>query len=112
MEMTVIVLLVVIILLAAYMLFREFSHVNGRVQKLEETTQEQANAIEGLKSQVEKLDRANRKRMPWEALENLEHARAALIKEKNEFQFFTSLIENAEEWLDQAMAEGTKREEK
>jgi predicted Holliday junction resolvase-like endonuclease len=37
--------------------------------------------------------------------------RAALNREKEERQLGISFIENAEAWLDQVMAEGTKRDE-
>ena len=47
-----------------------------------------------------------------QAFESILDARAALNKEKEEYQFFVSLIENAEAHLDKAMSAGTKREEK
>lgn len=99
MEMIVvfIILLVILIALSAVMLYREFLHVHQRVGKLEE--------------RVNKLETANRKRMPWEAIDKLLNARAALNREKEERQFGISLIENAEAWLDQVMAEGTKRDD-
>lgn len=98
MEITIIILIVLIIVLSSAMLYREFQHVSRRVSGLEE--------------RVVKLESANRKRMPYEAFEMILNARAALNKEKSEFQFFNSLIENAESWLDKAVEIGTKREEK
>lgn len=68
--------------------------------------------VESLEERMKKLEEANRKRMPYEAFERILDARAALNKEKEEFQFFVSLIENAEAHLDKAMSAGTKREEK
>ena len=84
------------------MLMRELTHVKEQFsQKNNE-----------LEERIKKLEEAKRKRMPWEALEELEHARAALNREKEEREFHISLIENAEAWIGKAMAAGTKREEK
>ncbi len=98
MEVAVIVLLLLVIILAAFMLYREFQHVSGRMTGLEE--------------RMKKLEHASRKRMPYEALDKLLNARAALDRYKTENKFFDELITNAEAWLDSAMAEGTKRESK
>ncbi len=68
--------------------------------------------VDSLEERMKKLEAANRKRMPYEAFESILDARAALNKEKEEYQFFVSLIENAEAHLDKAMSAGTKREEK
>lgn len=65
-----------------------------------------------LEKRMSVLEQAKNKRMPYEAFENILDARAALSKEKEEFQFFVSLIENAEAHLDKAVTVGTKREEK
>jgi predicted Holliday junction resolvase-like endonuclease len=97
MEVIVIVLLILVIALSAVMLYREFQGVSQRMGKLEE--------------RVNKLETANRKRMPWAAVDKLLNARAALNREKEERQLGISFIENAEAWLDQVMAEGTKRDE-
>lgn len=67
---------------------------------------------DGHEERIAKLEAANRKRMPYEAFERILDARAAINKEKEEFQFFISLMENAEAHLEQAMSAGTKREEK
>ena len=60
---------------------------------------------------MKKLELANRKRMPWEALEKLLNARAALNREKEDRKLGIDLIENAESWIEEVMAEGTKRGE-
>ena len=65
-----------------------------------------------LEKRMSVLEQAKNKRMPYEAFENILDARAALNKEKEEFKFFVSLIENAEAHLDKAVTVGTKREEK
>lgn len=98
MEIIAFISIILIILLSSALLYREFRHVSGRVENLEE--------------RVKKLELANRKRMPWDAIDKLLNARAALSREKEERQLGISFIENAEAWLDQVMAEGTKREEK
>lgn len=68
--------------------------------------------ISDIEARMKKLENAKAKRMPYEAVENILDARAALNREKEEFQFFVSLIENAEAHLDKAVTVGTKREEK
>jgi predicted Holliday junction resolvase-like endonuclease len=95
MEIAVIILLVIVIALSAVMLYREFQHVSQRMGNLEE--------------RVKKLETASRKRMPWDAMDKLLNARAALNREKEERQIGINFIENAEAWLNQVMAEGTKR---
>lgn len=109
MEMTVIVLLVVIILLAAYMLFREFQHVNGQMQKLEK--------------RVDTLENANRLRMPHQAQDNILDV-IAMVSDVLETEQDLNLLEqqrrereekklqDALGRLKQALAIGTKREEK
>ena len=95
-EFIICIFLILLIMVSAFMLYREFSHVNGRVGNLE--------------TRVQKLEAANPKRLPWQVLEELEHARAALSREKEEREFHLSLIENAETWIGKAMSAGTKRE--
>lgn len=104
--------LIIIIALSAFMLYREFSQVNGRVSKLEEKSAEKTTLIEKLDKRIETLEQANRKRMPWEALEKLENAQAALDLEEFERELGLTRIKSAKEWLRMTMASGTKREEK
>jgi hypothetical protein len=106
------IFLVIIIALSAFMLYREFSQVNGRVGKLEENSAEKSLAIQGLEERMKKLETANRKRMPWDALEKLLNARAAINIAKEEHQVNVNILENAESWIEQVMATGTNREEK
>lgn len=106
------IFLIIIIALSAFMLYREFSQVNGRVGKLEEKSAEKSIAIQNLEERMKKLETANRKRMPWEALEKLEHAQAALDLEEFERELGLTRIKNAKEWLRMTLASGTKREEK
>ena len=112
MEVVVIILLVIIIALSAFMLYREFSQVHSRVDKLESKSAEKSLAIQALEERMKKLEQANRKRMPWEALEKLLNARAAINIAKEEHQINVGILENAESWIEQVMATGTKREEK
>lgn len=111
MEVIVIVLLIILIALSAVMLYREFQRVSGRMDAIEEKSKQKDKTIEDLDERMKKLEQANRKRMPWDALEKLENARAALNREKEEREFHLSLIANAEAWLDQVAAIGTKRDE-
>lgn len=112
MEISFSVLLVVIIVLSAFMLYREFRQVNGRVDKLEENTNEKTLTIEKMDQRIKTLEEANRKRMPWDALEKLEHAQAALDLEEFEREIGLTRIKNAKEWLRMTLATGTKREDK
>jgi len=105
------IFLIIIIALSAFMLYREFSLVNGRVDKLEEKSAEKKAIIEKMDERIKTLEEANRKRMPWEALEKLEHAQAALDLEEFERELGLTRIKNAKEWLRRTMASGTKREE-
>ena len=61
---------------------------------------------------IEKLESANRTRMPYKAVEEILDARAALGRLKEEYRLYTDFIENAEGHLDNAVTTGTKREEK
>jgi len=106
------ILLVIIIALSAFMLYREFSQVHSRVDKLESNSAEKSLAIQALEERMKKLEQANRKRMPWEALEKLLNARAAINVAKEEHQINVGILENAESWIEQVMATGTKREDK
>jgi len=105
-------LLVIIIALSAFMLYREFRHVENRIGNLETKSGEKTSLIEKLDARIKTLEEANRKRMPWEALEKLEHAQAALDLEEFEREIGLTRIKNAKEWLRMTMASGTKREEK
>jgi len=48
--------------------------------------------------------------MPYAAMDAILDARAALNKQKEEFQFHIDLIENAEAHLSKAMKVGTKQD--
>lgn len=86
------------ILISCLLFFQEYMSLKKKVINIEE--------------RMEKLESVKNKRMPYEAVENILNARAALSREKDEFQFFISLIENAEAHLDKAVSVGTKREKK
>ena len=70
------------------------------------------NKVNEIEKRMVILEQAKNKRMPYEAFEHILDARAALNKEKEEYQFFVSLIENAEAHLDKAVTVGTKQENK
>ena len=56
------------------------------------------------------LEKTRSTRIPYQAALDILNARAALNREKEEYQFFVSLIENAEGHLEKAMSVGTKKE--
>ena len=95
-KLQLVILVGLLALIAAFMFFREYLSLVKRIHEVE--------------MRLEKMDQAKHKRMPYEAFESILDARAALNKEKEEFQFFVSLIENAEAHLNHAMTVGTKRE--
>ncbi len=111
MEVIAILLVILLIALSAFMLYREFQHVSVRVVRLEESNEQKKASLLKLEERMKKLEQANRKRMPWEALEKLLNARAALNREKEDRKIGIDLIENAESWIEEVMAEGTKRGE-
>lgn len=108
-QVIVIVLLIIIIALSAFMLYREFSIVIKRMDDIEKKSGE---TIEAMNTRIKTLEEANRKRMPWDALEKLEHAQAALDLEEFERELGLTRIKNAKEWLRMTLASGTKREDK
>lgn len=91
------ILIGTLIVVSAILFFREHMQLKNKVNEIEK--------------RMEKLEQAKNKRMPYEAFENILDARAALSKEKEEFMFFVSLIENAEAHLEKAVKAGTKKEE-
>lgn len=102
------IFLCVIIIFASVMLMREIGMVRDNAK---ETKSQFETQIAALEKRIAELEKAIRTRMPYDALEKLEHARAALNREKEERLFHVSLIENAEAWLQKVMATGTKRSE-
>lgn len=98
MEIKIILMLVVGVftILSAVLGYHEYAALKRKDQELED--------------RIAKLEKTKSKRMPYEAMESILDARAALNKEKEEFQFFISLIENAEAHLNKAMTVGTKKE--
>lgn len=95
-KITLSLLIGLFILVSAMLFFYEYLSLRNKVSDIEK--------------RMTKLEQAKAKRMPYEAFESILDARAALSKEKEEFQFFVSLIENAEAHLTKAMTVGTKRE--
>lgn len=95
-KLTLGLLLGLLIVLSAILFFHEHMALKSKV--------------DGLEQRMVKLEQAKNKRMPYEAFESILDARAALNKEKEEFQFFVSLIENAEAHLEKAVTVGTKRD--
>lgn len=70
------------------------------------------NKINEIETRMNKMEQGRSKRMPYEAMESILDARAALNREKEEFAFFISLIDNAEAHLNKAMTVGTKQDQK
>lgn len=108
MEIAVFTFLIFFILLAAFMLYREFSHVNGRVGKLEE--------------RVNTLEHANSQRMPHKAQdyildvisevsEVLENNQDLNLLEAQRRAREEKKLEDALCRLKKSLAIGTKREE-
>ncbi len=82
--------------IAATLLYSAWVHTDKRVTAIE--------------TRMRELENANRKRMPYRAMEELLDAMAALDKEKSEMQFHVSLIDNARGHMMNAMKSGTVRE--
>lgn len=95
-KITLSLLIGILILLSTVLFFHEYQALKNKVSNIEE--------------RMVKLEKSKNKRMPYEAMENILDARAALNREKEEFQFFISLIENAEAHLEKAVTVGTKRD--
>lgn len=95
-KITLSLLIGILILLSTVLFFHEYQASKNKVSNIEE--------------RMVKLEKSKSKRMPYEAMENILDARAALNREKEEFQFFISLIENAEAHLEKAVTVGTKRD--
>jgi len=95
-KLTLSLLIGLLIVISTILFFYEHMNLKNKVSEIEK--------------RMVKLEQAKNKRMPYEAFESILDARAALNKEKEEFQFFISLIENAEAHLEKAVTVGTKRE--
>jgi len=115
--------LIIIIALSAFMLYREFSQVNGRVNKLEEKSAEKSLAIQGLEARMQKIEQANSLRMPHKAQDNvldviaivsdvLENKQDLHLLEKQRREREEKHLQDALCRLKEAMSVGTKREEK
>ena len=94
MEVIVIVLLIVIIALSAAMLYREFKHMNDR-----------------LEARITKLEEASKKRVPYRTQEELLDAMAALDAFENEVDLGKTMIVNAKAHIAKGLQVGTNREE-
>jgi cell division protein ZapA (FtsZ GTPase activity inhibitor) len=90
------ILVAFIIIISSLLFMHEYSALKSKISDIEK--------------RMIKLEAAKNKRMPYAAMEEILDARAALNREKEEFQLFISFIENAEAHLDKAVATGTKRE--
>jgi len=94
-QVIVIVLLVVIIAMSAAMLYREFKHMNER-----------------LEARIANLEQASKKRVPYRTQEELLDAMAALDAFENEVDLGKAMIENAKAHIAKGLQVGTNREDK
>ncbi len=88
------ILLVIIIALSAFMLYREFKHMNER-----------------LEARIIKLEEASKKRVPYRTQEELLDAMAALDAFENEVDLGKAMINNAKAHIAKGLQVGTNREE-
>ena len=88
----------IIILLVLHSIYRIYSDYSGLSKK-----------INDLEKRMTTLEKTRRTRIPYEVAEDIINARAALNRQKDDFQVSLSLIENAEAWLDKAMTVGVKQ---
>lgn len=72
---------------------------------LYERDQAQKRQIEALKIENEKLREASRKHLPYQTLEDLEHAKAAWVLLVNELEFKENIVNNLGAFLDRARAD-------
>lgn len=93
---------IVMIVFAAGMLFREFQHMRETVQGLKAEN-------EALRAKVEALETANRKHLPVDKLEDLEHAKAAWIALVSDLEVKQTLVDNLGAWLDRAREDRRKQ---
>lgn len=100
-----------VVLFAAWQFSQEYSATKKKVEDVEKENTNLHKEIESMNTRITKLEKSQRLRMPWTAMENLLDAKAAINLEKEQFQFFVSLMENADAHLDKALKTGTKREE-
>jgi len=95
---TLIVIILILTLICLYFLAREWNRRDRQ--------------IDDLRKRVRDLEQANLQRLPHKSFEEILNAMVALDKEITERNFQTSLLENAKGHLTNAMAAGTKRENK
>jgi predicted Holliday junction resolvase-like endonuclease len=91
----VIVQLVIVMAFSAFMLYREFKHMNAR-----------------LEARISKLEEASKKRVPYRTQEELLDAMAALDAFENEVDLGKAMIENAKAHIAKGLQVGTKQEDK
>lgn len=72
---------------------------------LYETYQRQQREIKSLKEENQKLKDANRKHLPYQTLEDLEHAKAAWILLNEELTIKNAIVDNLGTYLDRARAD-------
>ena len=88
--------IIVLVLHSIYRIYSDYSGLSKKVNDLEQ--------------RMTTLEKTRRTRIPYEVAEDIINARAALNRQKDDFQVSLSLIENAEAWLDKAMTVGIKQE--
>lgn len=105
----IIVFLGVFIVFSSGMLFREYLTMRGTVKSLAGQVEALTKENAGLKAKVEVLEQANRKHLPYDKLEDLEHAKAAWIALVSDLEIKQHIVENLGVWLDRAREDKRKK---
>lgn len=98
--------------ISATMLYYEIKDQRARTKAVEERAEKNEKQVEEMQARITKLENANRKRMPNEAMDDMMNGMAALNVLETETDFRREVILNAKEYFSRALAVGTKREEK
>ena len=98
MEITIVLVLLALIVVSVLLLVREIQDVRDDAGRLA--------------ARVAKLEDAARLRMPQDAQEKTLNAMAAIVNLRSEGKVIDELVANAQAWLADTMAIGTKREGK
>lgn len=68
--------------------------------------------VDDMHKRIERLEKANQLRLPYQAFEEMLDGMAALDVRDREIKFEQAIMDNARAHFAKAMAAGTKREEK
>lgn len=96
MDKVIVSLITVFVMLFLFLIYKKYDEMNRMIAEMGK--------------RLNKLESANRKRMPYEAYEHLIDAMSALDAEEREVEIKRIFLGNARSHMEQAMAAGTKRE--